>query len=228
MLYVITLCLIISCSLYMYLYNRIIKRKIFYLKLSTSLFFLLLAIYNFCTKKNTTNNYDMFILLGIISGFFGDVLLGFRNLFSSKKHLLFVLGISMFLLGHLLYIRSMFFYFDTSLIYPIILSIILLILSIIITRKTNVDFGKSIIVDYMYMLVTAFFISISLFNLITHFNFEFIITFIGICSFATSDFILSYLYFSKMDDKKRRVFKLINIATYYIGQLVLALSIIFL
>ena len=224
MFYVLLSLLIISCILYVYFYERITKKQIFIFKVSTSFFLLMFGLYIFY-KEKIYESYNLFIILGLFLGFIGDIFLGLRNLFIKYKHLFFVIGIGFFMAGHVAYINAMFMLFKSSVVLLVVLVIMLLLFAIIFTSKTNVKFGKTILICHTYSLLSSIFLSVSLLNAIRLNTLIGFIILFGVINFVLSDFLLSYLYFANLGKTKRKIFKKINIVTYYIAQAILAISI---
>ena len=224
MLNVLVILFTISCALYVYFYERITKKQIFIFKAITSFLFLLIGIYVYL-RDVRTHSYDVFILIGVCCGFSGDILLGFRNLFTKHKNLFFIIGITFFMAGHIAYINAMFTHFHSKVIYLVISTLASYISITLITYYTKVKFGKLTIPCHLYSLISGIFLSVGVLNILRIDHHYVYIMLMGVVSFVTSDVLLSYLYFGNLSKTQRKIFKRINIATYYLGQLILALSI---
>ena len=219
--------MIINLSFYIYYFYKAKKRTVLIFKMATSFWFVLLGITATFLNKDRNNNYALMMIMGLISGFLGDAMLGLRGVFPENKKIYFILGLLLFFIGHIFYSSVIITLGTYKLYLYLFLGLILTIITIIVLELTKVQLGKLRVVNYIYLFVSACLLSITTLNFLEIQNIGSIITFVGVVFFVTSDFILCYLYFKKMDFKIYKRLKLINILTYYIGQVLLALSIYF-
>lgn len=224
MLIVLSLLQILSCGAYVFFYEKITKKQILIFKMVTSLFFFLVALYALI-RSNQYNTYDLFTFIGICCGFLGDLFLGFRNIFRKQKDLFFILGITAFTAGHMGYINAMFTLFHSKIWLLILLTVLLFSSSLILLHFTKVSFGKTRVFCYIYLLFSSIFLSLAVLNIIRIDELYVYFLMIGVVAFVSSDVLLSYLYFGKLGHRVKKLFKKINIVTYYVGQFIIALSI---
>lgn len=217
----------VSTAIYIILYNHVNEKKIIALKLITSFLFVLIGFLAFYKSKSYNETYPYLILSALGCGFIGDVILGLRRVYQKSRKILFVLGMSMFLIGHMCNIFAFSLFSSYNFVYYLILSLFLTFIAIVIIQLSHINGENTKPAMYLYMLVCAFVVSYTFFNMIEHSNIYFILIFIGAISFASSDFMLCFLYFKKMNQTSYKVLKKINIATYYIAQTIFALSIYF-
>ena len=162
------------------------------------------------------------IVLGLIFGFVADILLNLRMVFQEKGQLIFLVGILVFLTGHIFYLAAVAPLAKKPLV-CIILGVILTVLLMIwifkqITAKMAFKIFGVVYIGAI-MLLNCFAIS----NLITDpsaFNGIFAV---GAVLFLISDIVLILNTFGGEFKQKLRN---INISLYYAGQILIALSLL--
>ena len=193
------------------------------LKGIASAFFVLLGLICFLNVQTATGRL---IFIGLILGLVGDVFLNLRNQFEgAKSRAVFAVGILAFLSGHFLYIAALIRQTAAILLPAVILTAVLSAAAIppLMKRITAPSKGLKIF-GYAYLVIVIAMFSCAsslLFKLGAH-----VITVlfaIGGLLFMVSDFIMIYYSFGK----KVRPLRAINLITYYIAQLLIALSILF-
>lgn len=193
------------------------------LKGIASAFFVLLGLICFLNVQTATGRL---IFIGLILGLVGDVFLNLRNQFEgTKSRAVFAVGILAFLSGHFLYIAALIRQTAAILLPAVILTAVLSAAAIppLMKRITAPSKGLKIF-GYAYLVIVIAMFSCAaslLFKLGAH-----VITVlfaIGGLLFMVSDFIMIYYSFGK----KVRPLRAINLITYYIAQLLIALSILF-
>lgn len=193
------------------------------LKGIASAFFVLLGLVCFLTVRTTTGQL---IFLGLILGLVGDVFLNLRNQFEgAKSRAVFAVGILAFLSGHFLYIAALIRQTDSILPLSVILTAVLSAAAIppLMKRITAPSRGLKIF-GYVYLVIV-----IAMFSCALSLLFKFgahvttVLFAIGGLLFMVSDFIMIYYSFGK----KIRPLRAVNLLTYYIAQLLIALTILF-
>lgn len=193
------------------------------LKGCASAFFVLLGLVCFL-KVNTATGRLIFI--GLILGMIGDVLLNLRNQFEGKKSMaVFALGILAFLSGHFLYIAALIRQSTSILLLSAILTAVLSVAAIppLMKRITAPSKGLKIF-GYVYLVIVIAMFSCAaslLIRLGAHVTT--VLFAIGGLLFMVSDFIMIYYSFGK----KIRPLRAVNLLTYYVAQLLIALTILF-
>ncbi|MGD9605396.1 MAG: lysoplasmalogenase family protein [Bacilli bacterium] len=210
---------------YLLFYYRWGSKTILLLKISTSFGFVLLGIINLQQANNLL--FGTTVLLGLICGWLGDLALGLRNIYRSQKKEFFYAGLLLFFIGHIIYIIAFYQFRSGSLFIPIIISLVLLSIIYTISVKAKVDYKQAKIPVVAYMAISSFLLTFVLFNMLNDYAVVKLIIFLGALSFVTSDFLLNFLYFKKIERPKIRLLKAFNIVTYYLGQTLFAISIIF-
>ena len=188
------------------------------LKGLASLCFVLLGIA--CSKGGS---YAGQIVAGLILGMAGDILLNLRFVFEKAGKKIFLVGIFVFLLGHVLYLiallgRAKMWYIPVLL--GIVLAFFLLkwIFSKVSVGKAFKVFGIFYVGAVAVMAVTA------VWNLITLGGTDALLFAVGGVLFLVSDLILIFNTFMGTTKFSLRI---ANLSLYYAGQLLIALSLLF-
>ncbi|MCR5716623.1 MAG: lysoplasmalogenase [Lachnospiraceae bacterium] len=161
------------------------------------------------------------IVCGLICGGIGDVLLNLRFVFTKVGQKIFLAGIAAFLIGHIIYFAALVpksQYLAVSIVIGVIVTIVLLkwMFSRIEAQKAFMIFGVLYIGAIVLMTVTSAGIAFGDPALGT------IMYFIGAVAFLISDIVLIFNTFGKNQRFRMRI---VNLSAYYLGQLLIALSI---
>lgn len=227
-LFIIIGMMTISMIFYMYYHFKVSREVNLAFKLTTSFWFVLLGIVAIYMKEEKNINLSIMMLIGLLCGFLGDAILGLRRTSSGNNKVFFCLGLLVFLIGNIFYSRVYLHYSAyPKYIYFFIAMVITMIL-IVILELTKVKLGKLRAPNYIYIFVSSFLLVTVIMGMLSHVTTGMILALFGVVSFITSDIILSYLYFKKVNPSKLHVYKYINIITYCYGQALIALSIYFL
>ena len=163
------------------------------------------------------------ILTGLLLGCIADVLLNLRFVLKEKGQIIFLIGIVVFLSGHILYLIAVLQkarYWWICLIAGIILTVLLMIwiFKQITAKKAFKIFGVVYIGAIMLLNCVA------AGNLIASPSAFTAIFAAGSFLFLISDIVLILNTFGK---ETKQALRITNIALYYIGQILIALSLIF-
>lgn len=216
LLIVCLICLIISdyCKRY---YFR------FFFKTSCSILFMLIALSSYYIScKNTL--YFILMITAFAFCFIGDVLLAVNKTYDNSCDKYFIYGGTSFGIAHI-YFSAAFIYF-IGLFYRDFFVAAILSLSLILFLK----FSKKYSFKGMYLMVCSYCILISfmvakaisfvkLYSIIPR---QSTLTITGALLFLFSDCVLSLIVFGKKEPPK--CLTAVNLITYYIGQSLLALS----
>lgn len=198
-------------------------KKALMMKTLASIGFVSVAISAFI-YGNGDGEYFKFILCGLILGLIGDVALALRAVYEEKKDKYFIIGLGAFLLGHIAYSIE-FAKISSITLIEIIIAAIIVTLFVIFGKLVKLQYGnmKPFVIGYMcvisIMVVKA--VSIAITIGISEAN---MLIAVGAVLFAISDMILAFIYFW---NRKVKVLSPLNLITYYGGQLLIALSILF-
>lgn len=166
------------------------------------------------------------LLLGLVAGLLGDLYLALRPLRSKIQEPSIILGgVVAFSVGHLFYLAAL-LTLGTFNFWAIVFSIVISILIYLSAILMKLDWEKSKIPCMIYSFLIFLMIGQAFGNAIqTGFQTMSTIMFVGAVLFGVSDLILSQIYFKGQNDNKG--FIIANLSTYYLAQLLLAISLMF-
>ena len=210
---IIALLILLGDIIYMFVNGGLLVKTL------TSLGFVLLGILNlwylFKNENNKYRKFAIFMLVGLVFAFGGDVML----------EIVFELGAGLFAIGHVFYFIAYctlikFRWLDLIPAFIIIIPVVLFIVF-----SPLFDFGGMLMemVVIIYAIIISFMVDKAISNLIQNRNYLNIIIMIGSFLFMFSDFMLLFSNFAKVS----RVFGVLCLSTYYPGQIVLAIAILF-
>ncbi|MBN2696133.1 MAG: hypothetical protein JXR38_01170 [Bacilli bacterium] len=164
-------------------------------------------------------------LLGLVSGLIGDLVLELLDLRENAEHDKIILaGIIAFFTGHIFYYMALLAYGKFS-IYPLIFTMVVTALVFGASKFMKLNWGKCLWPSVAYSLLIFLMIGQAFANAVADGFSGFSLTvLIGGTLFGISDLLLSQIYFK---DHSPRIFKVLNLSTYYAAQILLALSLLF-
>ena len=192
------------------------------LKGLASLVFVLLGF--LCYARTGNRAFGLLIVLGLLFGALGDVLLNLKNVLTAKAQIIFAAGIAVFLIGHVLYVAAL-IPLDVSALLIAVPVAAVLSAAILTTILKRVEAPKKLVIfGSIYLVAVIAMFSCALALLIKEPASAFRLTFtIGAFLFMVSDVILVFALFVKSSPKCLRA---INLSCYYVGQLLIALSLL--
>ena len=198
------------------------------LKTASSVCFLLCGI--FALTTTSALNFGLMIVAGGIFGLIGDILLDLKVMHPQENDKYFVAGTCSFAIGHMFYFVAIYLcnyaVLPNNILWNILASFgaaILLTLAIMLpSKKLGLNFGKMLYISIAYCFILTFMMSFAI--SIAIFMPIFWIFAAGMIAFFLSDLVLSMQYFGGRDQKSL-VF--VNHIFYYIAQIMLAISIMF-
>ena len=184
-----------------------------------SLCFVLIGVLN-----SPGGNVATLLAFGLILGFIADILLNLRFIFKKRGQLAFLIGILVFLAGHIVYLIAI---LEMSTNWKICIAaglalaglLILWLFKNITAKLTFMIFG--IIYIGAIMLMNA----VAVGNLVAKPSAFTAIFALGAFLFLISDIVLIINTFGK---KFRESFRILNIVLYYAGQILIGVSLMFL
>ncbi|MFA5765745.1 MAG: lysoplasmalogenase family protein [Bacilli bacterium] len=227
-LFIIVGMMIISMFIYMYYHFKVPKETNLALKLITSFWFVLLGIIAIFLREDKNINLSIMMLIGLICGFLGDAILGLRKTNAESNKVFFCMGLVVFMIGNIFYSRVYLTFSDYPQYAYFFIAMVIAVILIAIFELTKIKLGYLRAPNYIYTYVSSFLLTAVALGIVSPVTTGKILALFGVISFITSDIILNYLYFKKVNPVRFRVFKYINILTYYLGQTLIALSIYFL
>ncbi|NMA16983.1 MAG: lysoplasmalogenase [Erysipelotrichia bacterium] len=191
------------------------------LKGTASLIFVILGF--ICSKQSIDLEFAKMVKFGLIFGMFGDILLNLRHVFKKIDSLIFLVGILVFLTGHVFYLLALIpLCNNTSL--ALFIGVVMTILILIwIFSKIEAKLAFKIF-GVFYIGAIVIMTSVALINYISKTNINSLIYLIGALLFTTSDIILIFNTFGKESKPSLRI---ANLLLYYLGQLAIAISLLF-
>lgn len=192
------------------------------LKSLASLTFVLLGI--LCLPVAKDSCFGWLIAAGLVLGATGDVLLNLRQLVANARDKIFMMGIAAFLIGHLLYVAALITRGVNALLIAVPLCAVLSTVTLWFVLKRVEVAGKLRIFGIVYIVIVLWMMSCAVGLLaLTPANTGYLLFAVGAVLFATSDVILIFHLFGR---KKHRAFRAMNLSAYYLGQLLIALSLL--
>ncbi len=198
----------------------------FVFKFLSSSGFLLIAIFAYQANGNNPE-YFKWLMIALVLGFFGDIFLGLKNILSHIKKYMVGMGIILFLLGHIAYSIN----YNLQGGAPWWVFLITIAFAALMMQGTKLLKYKlstfNTVLGYLY----SYTISIMLLSAVSYYityhdTVAAVLVLIGSISFFVSDSILSATYF-RQNIKKENILCVIVHITYYLAQILLALSVYF-
>lgn len=219
MIYLLSaLCLLIM-SVFIYFEKKEKYTLAVVLKGLASLMFVLLGFW--CAKRTGNNDFSKTVKVGLILGLVADILLNLRFVFKEKGKIVFLVGILVFLSGHIVYLCALVPTVNNVVI-PTVIGVILTAITIkwIFTQIEAAKAFKIFGIFYIGAIVIMNCFAIA--NLLNDpSNTRYMIFVAGAILFLISDIVLILNTFGKTSKFSLRV---TNLSLYYVGQLLIALS----
>lgn len=161
---------------------------------------------------------------GLVLGAIGDILLNLRFVFEKQGQKIFLAGIAAFLAGHIVYMVSLILVSSSVLICTICGVVVAAILLAIIFKSFELKIAFKIF-GVLYIGAVCLMASYGIGNAITSgFTANSVIYAIGAVLFLVSDVVLIFNTFGPTQKFSMRI---TNLSLYYVGQLLIALSLFF-
>ncbi len=191
-------------------------------KFMASFGFISVAVVGYCMNPHNTY-YFCLVCFSLMFGFFGDVLLGIKEVAPTFRKKLIPLGTFYFLIGHLFALIA-FISIGGFEIIPLIIGIAGVILAITMIKVFRMKVDKKLApVMSVYYGALIYKVAVSAFMAITEKNPALWLAFAGSCLFLISDTCLGFLYFTPI--KRKNIWVTIELSTYYPAQILLAMSV---
>lgn len=190
-----------------------------------SICFLSIAISAYINNPSNLK-YFLLIFIGLIFSLCGDIFLGIHTTNSKTKFNLFLIGLISFSITHILY--SICFVNISSLYFKVLLFSLFLAIILFASIKLNkkIILGKITLPGAIYCFLISFMVCSSLListvSILNPIMISLII--IGAICFMISDYILAFVVFYNECPK---IASPLNLVFYYIGQILIALSILY-
>lgn len=193
-------------------------------KTTASVLFIITA---FAAVKTNPNGYDWFlyVAIGLIFGMIGDIVLDLKVIYKESGDTYLLSGMIAFTIGHIFFLAGMGTHYGIHWAVPVV-AIAVGVIAVLIGPKLKLNYGKFKIPAMIYGITLAFTACMSGYVMVvSEFATAYIIMFIASVFFLISDLVLSSMYFGENKNTPNNV--IINHATYYIAQLLIASTIFF-
>lgn len=201
-------------------------------KILASVGFVSLALY--CSYVKGLKLVSFFIVLGLIFGLIGDILLDLKIIYDQHNDEYLNAGMLSFGIGHLMYMGATIVYSNSIFVQNIntlflaligvgFAGIVTIFIAVFGEKILKLNFGKNKIQSLCYTFILSFMSAFSI--VIALYKPVFLVFALGILFIFISDLVLSVQYFG--DKKDSKLFTILNHAIYYIGQIAIAFSILF-
>ena len=191
-------------------------------KFMASFGFLSVAIVGYCTNPHNTY-YFCLVCFALFFGFFGDVLLGIKEVAPTFRGKLIPLGTFYFLVGHV-FSLSAFISISGFNVISLLVGVAGFLFALVMIKvlKMKAD-SKLWVIMSVYYGALAYKIAASLELLLADPRPSWWLAFIGSVLFFISDTCLAFLYFTPV--KRKNVLVTAELSTYYPAQIFLAMSV---
>lgn len=168
-----------------------------------------------------------FVIVGLAFGLLGDIWLDMKYVFPMYDEVFTYAGFTVFGVGHILYVTGLLLQYGPGkyLFGSFALAALATVLVVVLEKPLKLEYGKmrTAVALYGITLFSTVFAAGGL--LLVHGGTTLLLIFIGGALFAVSDLILSGTYFGV--GKDRPIDLLLNYLTYYGGQFLIALSLLY-
>ncbi len=183
------------------------------------------------------SGFGLFVLIGLLFGLLGDLWLDLKFIYPAENDPFTFAGFCVFAVQHIFLIAGLYIYAaDWSCtkgilfaIIPLVVGLLAGILNVLFLEKPmKLNYGKFKMITGVYggilIAMTLIVGALAIYNgfAVAQLN----VMFVGAVFFLISDLILSGTYFG--EGKNRPIDVITNHATYYLGQFLIALSLMFL
>lgn len=194
------------------------------LKTAASAAFILLGCASFAGSKGAVS---IAVLPGLAMGLIGDIYLDLKYVFPQYDTVFTFTGFGAFILGHICYLVFLFGQYPltvTGVIVGLVIGMAAGAFIYLTPAQMKVDYGKFHLISAAYGGLLTFVTVYSLCLCFAGFTGARAVFFLGILLFLISDLVLSQIYFGQDQNTPRN--SMINHGTYYLGQILIAVSII--
>jgi len=193
------------------------------LKGSAALIFIIIGVLSMQLASN--HSFARLVVIGILLGGIGDVLLNLRFVFEKSGQKIFLLGIAAFLSGHIMYLAALIM-LSNNLLVSLICGVIaaVLLLRWIFSKIGEVQKAFKMF-GYVYIGAIVLMTAVAIGNFISQpGSTSALLYVIGAVFFTASDVIMIFNTFGGTQKFSMRA---ANLSLYYLGQLLIAISLQF-
>lgn len=199
------------------------------LKTTSSVCFILCGI--FAIDAVGSSNINLLIIAGLVMGLIGDIILDLKVMYPDQGNQFFVFGTCSFAIGHFFYFLSAVLYNSATIashlpwniLASIGIAIVVTLAIMLSSKKLGINFGKMIYICSFYSLILVFMVAFTV-SIAIYVPIYWIFA-AGMIVFFLSDLVLSMQYFG---GRTQKVWVYVNHILYYLAQVMLAFSILYL
>lgn len=224
--YVLFVLSLIACTTFIIMQNEKQPLLSLFLKGVASITVFIVAAYAAMKTQIVLNTTGVLFLIGLVFCLFGDVLLALLEFKDSDKYNIINLGSAAFFAAHVFFSLAFITMTQNVLATCLCLAFGLLMVGVIffMQKPLKMDYNKSTALTLIYTFGLSTALAFSFANMIIQgFTLFSVSLFVGFVLFFASDLVLSGIYFK---EKTSRKLYYVNYALYYLGILVIALSLI--
>ncbi|MDR1940077.1 MAG: lysoplasmalogenase [Clostridiales bacterium] len=204
--------------------------KALYLKTAVSVLFIAVAVCGLPVSGGASvAPFFILITLGLTFGLLGDIFLDFKFVDKVNADAHTFAGMSVFAIGHILYIPAVIYFFAldaSSVLISAAIALAAAAATVVVTVKLmKYNYGKFIVPAAVYSFLLMFFTAVSAAALIKSSSTEALLLTVGSIAFLLSDVVLSMQYFG---GKKGRGYIVPNHILYYAAQFLIAFTLVIL
>jgi len=159
-------------------------------------------------------------------GLIGDIYLDLKYVYPRQETIYTFTGFGAFILGHLFYLIFLFSQYPLT-VAGLIIGLIIGVLAGVVIYLTpdlmKVNYGRFHVISSAYGALLVFVTVYSLCLCFARFTGARFVFFLGIALFLISDLILSQIYFGENKNTPKN--SMLNHGTYYLGQILIAASV---
>ncbi len=231
-MYVLIVLFVLLWSSFIYVVLKNKRLLGFYLKGLTSFGFILVFAFGFyiLSIRNSADSKEMLfsllIFVGLVAGLIGDLFLELMHVDKTKNRVTIIaFGTLIFMIGHFFYISGLIVLEGFNYV-SLLIGLGMTGVVFIGSKVMKLNMGKLTVISYIYSFVIFTMIGLAITSAFSaSFSTAMTLFMIGAISFGLSDLFLAPLYFSA---EEKNIMVVLNLGTYYLGQLFIALTLYFL
>ena len=223
--YINLILFIISLFLLIYFSYKTKKNYVFIFKTTTSILFVSIGIISYLYSR-CDFNYFKLLIAGLSFSLLGDIFLLLKlDTKNGSLNKMFIYGLISFSVTHILYILA-FTHIGSFEVIDLFVAIVLAALTITILNRNKHIYFKNMFIPVCIYSFVIYLMAFETFKLAFFYpsGFSTFLTLMGALLFLISDIILSFILFY---DNPHKILHGLNLSTYYIGQLLIASSLLF-
>ena len=232
-LFFIVLLLAIVFAVLFIVRSNIVDAKSLVLKAIASICFILITCTTFYFGAGLFAS--MLVLAGQVFGIIGDLFLDMKYLYRKDERIHTYTGFIAFLIGHLFFIAFMTITYGTNtkiILISLAVAIVAALLIYFVSEKlAGLLYKEYKLISTIYMFVLAFTMMYAILQIFMN-NTGFFVTTkilfaIGLVFFMLSDLVLAMIYFTPEDKMNTPLMVRVNLSLYYIAQICISVSLLF-